>query len=102
MVPVTSEPTETDFERWEQIARLPNNAAFQSLLDEVLIQRDRYYTNFARGLAKSGRPVDQREVDYKRGFFDGAIYALKVLPPTRGKDLERQIERLMREESELA
>jgi len=35
-------------------------------------------------------PVDQREIDYKRGFWQGAVWATKILPHQAAAALDKQ------------
>lgn len=56
---------------------MPGFARLSELIEE---QRDLYYRNLANELSKSAQPIDQREIDYKRGFWQGALYATRRLP----------------------
>jgi hypothetical protein len=43
-------------------------------------------------MMKQHAPVDQREIDYKRGFWQGAIWAVLVLPQQASAALAKQRE----------
>lgn len=58
------------------------------LLERLKEQREEYFLSIARRIAK-GDPIDQRELDYKRGFYVGAVQALEE-PDKADKSLERQ------------
>ncbi len=60
------------------------------LLEEVKATREAYVRSLATGLMKQNGPVDQREIDYKRGFWQGAIWALLILPQQASAALEKQ------------
>jgi len=57
---------------------------------EVKRTRDEYAFNLARGLMKHVKTVDQREIDYKRGFWQGALWATILLPRKAQAELTRQ------------
>lgn len=59
--------------------------------------RDRFFGNLARTAYETGE-VDQRDLDYKRGFFRGAMWALRALPKKAKLDLEKEVERAMNTE----
>jgi len=70
-------------ERRAEIARLieaGSPKALEAIVDEVKFVRDEYAFRLARGLMKRIEPVDQREIDYKRGFWQGALWATVILP----------------------
>jgi hypothetical protein len=70
-------------ERRAEIARLieaGSPRALEAIVDEVKHVRDEYAFRLARGLMRQLDPVDQREIDYKRGFWQGALWATVVLP----------------------
>lgn len=62
------------------IAALPDNPSFQALADEVRMRAEQFWSAIARGLAVNDRAVNQRELDYRRGFYRGAIWAVHRLP----------------------
>jgi hypothetical protein len=45
----------------------------------------------ARGLLHSENTVDQREIDYRRGWYQGARYALRVIPYRAHRRLQKEI-----------
>lgn len=62
---------------------------FALLGDKIEELREKYYDNLARGLAANPKPLDQREIDYKRGFWQGAMYVARRLPKQLAKDWEQ-------------
>ena len=48
--------------------------------------REEYYQNLANELSKSSQPISQREIDYKRGFWQGALYATQRLPKMKASE----------------
>lgn len=70
---------------------------FKALATIVLDAREQYFTNFARGLASSGNLVDQREVDYRRGFWQGAVWAVRTLPKTKAGEWDKLAEAVNQE-----
>lgn len=69
----------------------------EAAIEEIKSLKEGYYANFARSLSESGLPVDQRDVDYKRGFWRGALWAYAVLPKKAHSDLNKEIERALAE-----
>lgn len=66
---------------------LRENVAWQKLAQRVRDDKDRYFASIARRLM-SGAKVDQREVDYMRGFYFGARWIIEH-PEEAEKSLER-------------
>jgi hypothetical protein len=64
---------------------------FALLGDKVEELREKYYTNLARGLAVQAAPLDQREIDYKRGFWQGAMYVARRLPKSMAADWDKMV-----------
>lgn len=73
------------------IARLADNAGFLALKEEVLRARDEYFVNLAKGLASTRTAVDQREIDEKRGFWAGAVWALDRFPTMTKRDWDKMV-----------
>lgn len=72
----------------EAISFLVSHPGYAVLIAEIEAAKERYIANLARGFAVSSAPVDQRELDEKRGFWKGAIWALKVFPKMTEKDFK--------------
>lgn len=72
------------FTEWEnaRIAHEQEVAAgrVEALREAFTLDEIGWKRAFAEGALYSKRPVDQREVDYKRGWFDGARHYLVLLP----------------------
>jgi hypothetical protein len=80
-------------ERRAEIARLigaGSPKALDAIVDEVKFVRDEYAFRLARGLMRQIDPVDQREIDYKRGFWQGALWATVILPKLATDTLSKQ------------
>lgn len=77
----------------EAMSRLQSNPFFQKLAEAVADERERYIANLARTLASGvmAPEVDQREIDYKRGFWNGAIYAVTRFPKQKAKDWDKYL-----------
>jgi hypothetical protein len=67
-----------------------NIKVLEPLLEEIKATREAYVRALATGLMKQPGPVDQREIDYKRGFWQGAIWATLVLPQQAAAALDKQ------------
>lgn len=84
-------PEETEF--LEAMSTLQQNPLFRLLAESVEGERDRYLRNLANTIAFTGgehaEPVNQRVVDYKRGFWNGAVYAVTQYPKRKAKDWEK-------------
>jgi hypothetical protein len=65
---------------------------FKRLGEVVKAEQTKYFANLARGLASSQGPVDQREIDYKRGFWQGALWAIQALPKIKTAEWDAFIE----------
>jgi hypothetical protein len=71
------------------IAELLTYESFKVLQNELLRRRDSYFQNLSRGLTNNRNLVDQREIDEKRGFWYGALWATTVLPRTMKRRAEK-------------
>jgi len=69
-----------DLEILEELMELKKNPRFKLLQEQVHGAREEYFASLARALWESKGPVNQREIDQKRGFWEGAIWALRDLP----------------------
>jgi hypothetical protein len=85
----------------EAISQLYAHPAWAVLEQEVTAARDKFFTNFAAGLAMRREPVDQREVDEKRGFWAGAIWALTVFPKKTSREYTAFVEDALKESETL-
>lgn len=68
-----------DIETLEQIKVLRNHVGFKALQTLADEERTGYYAELARRLAGSNDTVDQRSLDYKRGFFRGMFWILNYV-----------------------
>jgi hypothetical protein len=87
-------------DRLELITRLQGHAGTEAALAEIKQLRIEYEANLGRTLTRTDAPVDQREIDYKRGFFRGMAFAYAVLPRNAGPQLERLLQKELAERSD--
>lgn len=88
MVETSKELSSERIERLELIARLADHPGFKALCDELEELEEKWYSNFARGLARNPGPVDQREVDEKRGYWEACRFVGRIVK-LRTKELEK-------------
>lgn len=81
----------------ELITGLLQHPGYKALVEEILAARERYFANLAKGIATQAAPVDQREIDEKRGFWKGAVWALKTFPKLTAKDFEKFVAEALKE-----
>jgi hypothetical protein len=88
-------------DRLELITRLRAHAGIAAAIEEIKAQRDEYYQNLSRSLYSSTEPVSQREIDYKRGVWWGAMWAYTMFLKNAGTRLDKLVdERLAAEDGE--
>lgn len=75
----TSEFESDRLERLELIARLKDTAYAKAAREEIKQLRREYEANLGRSLMMSVDSVPQREIDYKRGFYRGMLWAFTAL-----------------------
>ena len=79
-------PTTADLETKELVHRLVNMPGYSLLGNLIEEKREESFTTMARALASSPTEVDQRKIDYQRGFWQGALWATRRLPKQLAKD----------------
>ena len=84
-------------ERLELVTRLNGHAGIEAGIEELIELRENYYKNLARTLSMSVMPVDQRDVDYKRGFWNGALWAFREFPTKALRDLDKELEKALKQ-----
>lgn len=79
--PDAEEEEKEQFAR-DMLAHVSGVAAgnLKALLSEMKTNRRVWAERFGLGALSSQKAVDQREVDYRRGFYAGARYYLELLP----------------------
>jgi hypothetical protein len=92
--------TEYELETLDLVHRVVNTPGFERLAERVEKLREEYFQNLARGLARQVQPLDQREIDYKRGFWQGALYATQRLPKSLAKDWDAVVAEANKEAGE--
>lgn len=70
------------------LVKMPGFAKLGDLVEKM---RDTYFDNLARGLAVQSGPLDQREIDYKRGFWQGALFATRRLPKVQAREWDKVV-----------
>ena len=79
-------------DRLELISRLESNAAVRAAREEIYELKRAYEANLGRSLMTGPRtaaPVDQREIDYQRGFYRGLIWGYTTFLTNAGPKLEK-------------
>jgi len=67
-------------DRAQSLSKLVDHPAWKTLREELDRVKAQYEGRLARKLTSGGisaSPLDQREVDYQRGFFSGAEWILR-------------------------
>lgn len=82
---VFSEPEESGLDEDLAIASLAGDERFAMLERRILRNKANWAQRFGEGALSSNNIVDQREVDYKRGYFGGALFYVRVLPKRLAK-----------------
>ena len=100
MVLETSRQVTRDIEVLETIISLSKREDFAALRAEAERLRESWSDTFLRGTLKSRLPLDQREIDEKRGFWDGIDYILNRMPAQAQVTLKRILENEPEEERE--
>lgn len=65
---------------WQQAALAYKHPLIQALDRIVNEVNEQWAERMAHGLLNSPNTVDQREIDFRRGWYQGARYALRVIP----------------------
>ena len=63
-----------------QVGALMEIEPFRQLQREVVLRRDQFWAAISRGLSVQEKPTSQRELDFRRGFYKGAVWAVLRLP----------------------
>jgi hypothetical protein len=86
----------------ERIKRLTRHEDFQALVRQVEEAREEYVRNLARSLIHSPRPVSETDVEAKRHFWKGAVWALKTFPTLTAKDFDKATAEALKESEQVA
>lgn len=84
-------------DRLETLARLHDTGVQRDAIEEITQLTREYEANLGRTLIKTGQPVDQREIDYKRGYFRGMLFAWSTLLKNAGPKLDKLLEQELKE-----
>lgn len=82
-------------DRAQSLGKLIDHPSWQTLREELTRVREMYIDRLSRRMIHGGisaAPVDQRELDYQRGFFAGAEWILSN-PEKAGSSLEQALKR---------
>lgn len=85
-------------DRLELIARLKGNAAVTAAREEIVAMKREYETNLGHTLMTGTRlapPVNQREIDYQRGFYRGLLWGYSIFLDNAGPKLDKLLEKEM-------
>jgi hypothetical protein len=81
--------------RAQAVAKLNGTEGWQALVEEWTERRRKYGQTMTQKLLSGGisaAPIDQREIDYQRGFF-AAVAAILGTPERMATELEKALER---------
>lgn len=87
-------------DRLEQISRLKDNAATKAAMAEIVELKREYEANLGSTLMTGTRtapPVNQREIDYQRGFYRGLLWGYTTFLHNAGPRLDKLLEKEMAE-----
>ena len=80
----------------QDLSKLKDHPSWEVLRSEFEAKRLKYMDRLAARLMRGGlnaNPLDQREIDYQRGFFDGAQWILDN-PEFAESSLENALKRM--------
>jgi hypothetical protein len=83
------QPNNVDVGLEELLVELRQDERFQRLVRIAEEDNDAWATNFAQGVLRNSGPVLQREIDYKRGWYEASMYYLKARPEIAVKRLRK-------------
>lgn len=84
-------------DRLELIHRLGGTPAIRAAHREVVEQKREYEAELGRTLMNAITPVNQREVDYKRGFWRGMLFAYTLFLQNSGPQLQKLLAKELEE-----
>lgn len=104
MEETSKEYTREELELLEAMKVLIAHPRFEQLVAAVIEKREEFTRNLARDLSLTGgphvEPVNQRYVDYNRGFWNGAIFAVTKFPKTLAKNWDKFVVEQTKEANE--
>lgn len=80
-------------DRLDLITRLGNSPQAKAAHREVVEQKREYEANLGHTLMSVDAPVNQREIDYKRGFWRGMLFAYTLFLQNSGPQLAKLLEK---------
>lgn len=84
-------------QRRDALASLQKHPAYQEWKAEVERRKERDLKDLVARCLKLGQPVDQREFDEVRGFWEGAMWAVSL--PEKAEDtLQKALRKLAQRE----
>lgn len=87
-------------DRLELIARLKAHAGAIAAVEEIIELKKEYEAALGRTLMTGTRtapPVEQREIDYQRGFYRGLLWGYTTLLENAGPKLNKLLEKELKE-----
>lgn len=91
-----------DSEAKADISEILKHSGFKNLATAVALAQNEFFENLAKEIASSREPVNQRELDEKRGFWAGATWAVTAMPYLVSLDYEKFIKEALKEADQLA
>ena len=76
---------------WQEIAKAYKHPLILALDRVVNDVQETWAQRMAHGMLNSANLVDQREIDFRRGWYQGARYALRVLPFRANRRLQKEL-----------
>jgi hypothetical protein len=95
---VVEQVEQSQADRLELISRLKGNVAVKAAHEEIVALKREYESNLGHTLMTGTRlapPVDQREIDYQRGFYRGLLWAYTIFLDNAGPKLDRLLDKEM-------
>ena len=101
MLEISNWALERDEEILDALSQIAEHPSWNTLVDQVKDGREEYFRKLARQISSSAQPLDQRVIDEKRGFWQGALWAVYSFPHMNKKQWDTFIERQLKEAEQL-
>lgn len=80
-------------DRLDLLTRLAGTPATKAAHREIVEQKREYERNLGHSLMSVDALVNQREIDFKRGFWRGMLFAYTLFLQNTGPQLQRLLEK---------